>query len=162
MTKEVDPLTSVKWADHVRHFADTILKNLRRCAANVGLPVWQCGDRADSGAIRGWCRARRRGGHDVIGSPSGTTRLVKTVQGFERRFEPDLKEPTQLLVPIGESAASLLCGSDPSRVKECANSACGAFFYNTSKNRGRRWCSGNECGNRMRVAAFYARSRSDD
>src|ERR1700722_7691791 len=26
----------------------------------------------------------------------------------------------------------------------------------------RRWCSGAECGNRMRVAKFYARTRSDD
>jgi predicted RNA-binding Zn ribbon-like protein len=67
--------------------------------------------------------------NDVIGRPSGTTRLLKTAQGFERRFEPDLKEPTQLLVPVGESATSLLCGGDLSRVKECANSGCGAFFY---------------------------------
>ena len=100
--------------------------------------------------------------NEVIGKPSGTTRLLKTARGFERRFEPDLKEPTQLLVPVGESAASLLCGGDLSRVKECANSGCGAFFYDTSKNRKRRWCSGNVCGNRIRVSAFYARSRSSD
>ena len=99
--------------------------------------------------------------NEVIGKPSGTTRLVKTAQGLERRFEPDLKEPTQLLVPIGESAASLLCGGDLSRVKECANSGCGAFFYDTSKNRGRRWCTTTGCGNRMRVAAFYERQRRD-
>ncbi|MGA9721021.1 MAG: ABATE domain-containing protein [Candidatus Binatus sp.] len=97
--------------------------------------------------------------NNVIGRPSGTTRLLKTAQGFERRFEPDLKEPTQLLVPIAESAASLLCRGDLSRVKECASSHCGAFFYDTSKNRKRRWCSGNVCGNRMRVAAFYERQR---
>jgi predicted RNA-binding Zn ribbon-like protein len=41
------------------------------------------------------------------------------------------------------------------------NSGCGAFFYDTSKNRLRRWCSGTECGNRMRVAAFYERQRRD-
>jgi predicted RNA-binding Zn ribbon-like protein len=98
----------------------------------------------------------------VVENPLGTTRLHKTAGGFERRFEPDLKEPTQLLVPVGESAASLLCSGDLFRVKECANSSCGAFFYDTSKNRGRRWCSGTKCGNRMRVAEFYARSRSDD
>ena len=100
--------------------------------------------------------------NDVIGKPSGTTRLLKTARGFERRFAPDLKEPTQLLVPVGESAASLLCGGDLSRVKECANSGCAAFFYDTSKNRGRRWCTTTGCGNRMRVAAFYERQRRDD
>jgi predicted RNA-binding Zn ribbon-like protein len=99
--------------------------------------------------------------NDVIRKSSGTTRLVKTARGFERRFEPDLNEPTQLLVPVGESAASLLCGGDLSRVKECANSGCGAFFYDTSKNRGRRWCTTTGCGNRMRVAAFYERQRRD-
>jgi predicted RNA-binding Zn ribbon-like protein len=97
--------------------------------------------------------------NDVIEKPSGTTRLLKTVQGFDRRFQPDLNEPTQLLVPVGESAASMLCTGDLSRVKACANSGCGAFFYDTSKNRKRRWCSGNVCGNRMRVAAFYERQR---
>jgi predicted RNA-binding Zn ribbon-like protein len=88
-------------------------------------------------------------------------RLLKTARGFERRFEPDLEEPTQLLVPVGESAAYLLCDGDLSQVKECANSGCGAFFYDTSNNRGRRWCTTTGCGNRMRVAAFYERQRRD-
>jgi predicted RNA-binding Zn ribbon-like protein len=95
--------------------------------------------------------------NDVIGGPPGTTRLIKTALGFERRFEPELREPGQMLVPIGESAATLLCSGDLSRLKECSNSGCGAFFYDTSKNRGRRWCSGSQCGNRMRVATFYRR-----
>lgn len=99
--------------------------------------------------------------NDAIGRSSGTTRLLKTARGFERRFEPDLSEPGQMLVPIGESAATLLCVGDLSRVKECGNSSCGAFFYDTSKNRGRRWCTTTSCGNRMRVAAFYERQRRD-
>jgi len=104
-------------------------------------------------------RAAIQAVNDVIGRSSGTTRLVKTAQGFKRRFEPDIKELTQLLVPVGESAAALLCGGDLSRVKECANTGCRAFFYDTSKNRGRRWCTTTGCGNRMRVAAFYERQR---
>jgi predicted RNA-binding Zn ribbon-like protein len=97
----------------------------------------------------------------VIERPSGTTRLVKTAHGFERRFDPDVKEPTQLLIPIGESAAELLCHGDLSRVKRCSNSGCGAYFYDSSKNRKRRWCTTTGCGNRMRVAAFYERQRRD-
>jgi predicted RNA-binding Zn ribbon-like protein len=57
-----------------------------------------------------------------------------------------------MLVPIGESAATLLCSSDFSRVKECSNSGCGAFFYDTSKNRGvdgaRRPVAGTACESR--------------
>ncbi len=95
-----------------------------------------------------------------ISRPSGRTRLVKTQQGFARRFDPDLNEPTQLLVPIAQSAADLLCGGDCSRVKQCLNPNCGAFFYDTSKNRGRRWCTARTCGNRMRVSAYYDRQKA--
>ncbi len=44
------------------------------------------------------------------------------------------------------SAARLLCSGDLSRVKECANSDCGAFFSDTSKNCRRRWCATTGCG----------------
>ena len=98
----------------------------------------------------------------LIGKSSGVTKVVKTPRKFERRFESELNQPRQLLVPLAESAADLLCRGDFSRLKRCDNSKCSAFFYDTSKNRMRRWCSGTECGNRMRVAKFYARSRSDD
>jgi predicted RNA-binding Zn ribbon-like protein len=98
----------------------------------------------------------------LIAKPSGVTKVVKTPRKFERRFELELDQPKQLLVPLAQSAADLLCRGDFSRLKRCANSKCAAFFYDTSKNRMRRWCSGTECGNRMRVAKFYARSRSDD
>jgi predicted RNA-binding Zn ribbon-like protein len=98
----------------------------------------------------------------LIGKPSGFTKLVKTPQTFERRFELELNEPKQLLVPLADSAADLLCRGDFSRLKRCDNSNRAAFFYDTSKNRMRRWCIGTECGNRMRVAKFYARSRSDN
>jgi len=96
----------------------------------------------------------------LIAIPLGTTKLIKTPRGFERQFQTVLKEPDQLLVPIAESAAQLLCSGNFPRVKRCANSECGAFFYDTSKNHGRRWCAATGCGNRMRVAAYYERQRS--
>jgi len=92
----------------------------------------------------------------LIAKPSGVTKVVKTPRKFERRFEFELNQPKQLLVPLAESAADLLCRRDFSRLKHCANPKCAAFFYDTSKNG---WCTGTECGNRMRVAKFYARSR---
>jgi predicted RNA-binding Zn ribbon-like protein len=95
--------------------------------------------------------------NEFIGKPSGIVKVVKTQRKFERRFEVELNQPRQLLVPLAESAADLLCRGDFSRLKRCDNSSCAAFFYDTSKNRMRRWCSGTECGNRMRVAAFYRR-----
>jgi predicted RNA-binding Zn ribbon-like protein len=79
---------------------------------------------------------------------------------FEEMTRLDLNEPEQLMVPIAESASDLLCHGDLALVKRCANPACGAFFYDTSKNHTRRWCRTTGCGNRMRVAAHYRRRQA--
>jgi predicted RNA-binding Zn ribbon-like protein len=79
---------------------------------------------------------------------------------FEEKTRFDLDDPEQLMVPIAQSASDLLCHGDLVLVKRCADPACGAFFYDTSKNHTRRWCSTTGCGNRMRVAAHYRRSRA--
>jgi predicted RNA-binding Zn ribbon-like protein len=34
-------------------------------------------------------------------------------------------------------------------------------FYDASKNHSRRWCSMNACGNRMKAALHYRRSRKN-
>jgi predicted RNA-binding Zn ribbon-like protein len=79
---------------------------------------------------------------------------------FEEMTRLDLREPEQLMVPIAQSASDLLCHGNHALVKRCAHPACGAFFYDTSKNHTRRWCSTTECGNRMRVAAHYRRQHA--
>jgi predicted RNA-binding Zn ribbon-like protein len=79
---------------------------------------------------------------------------------FEEKTRFDLADPEQLMVPIAQSASDLLCHGCLALVKRCADPACGAFFYDTSKNHTRRWCSTTGCGNRMRVAAHYRRSRA--
>jgi predicted RNA-binding Zn ribbon-like protein len=66
----------------------------------------------------------------------------------------------QLIVPIAEAAADLLCHGDLSLVKKCGNPRCILFFYDTTKNHARRWCSMAGCGNRMKAAAHYRRLHS--
>jgi predicted RNA-binding Zn ribbon-like protein len=90
---------------------------------------------------------------------TGHAELRRTRAGFEKRFEADFKEPAQLLWPVAESACDLLCYADLSLVKRCENASCVLFFYDTTKNHSRRWCSMNACGNRMKVAAHYQRLR---
>ena len=95
----------------------------------------------------------------TIGKRPGCVLLVRDSGRFEEmtRLNPD--EPDHLMVPIAQSASDLLCHGDLALVRRCANPACGAFFYDTSKNHTRRWCSTTGCGNRMRVAAHYRRHR---
>jgi len=46
------------------------------------------------------------------------------------------------------------------RLRVCEGERCGDVFVDESKNRSRRYCSPNVCGNRASVAAFRARRRA--
>ncbi len=63
-----------------------------------------------------------------------------------------------LLVPIADSAAWLLEHGDMSLVRRCENPECVIYFYDTTKNKRRRWCSMDACGSRAKAAAYYRRS----
>ncbi len=63
------------------------------------------------------------------------------------------------LGPIALSAVALLSQGDLSRVKQCAGRACGWLFYDETKNRRRRWCEMEVCGNRAKQRRFAARGR---
>jgi len=60
---------------------------------------------------------------------------------------------------VAESAATLLTGGEPSRIRQCAGDPCGWLFYDTSRNRRRRWCSMEVCGNRAKARRYYQRRR---
>jgi len=64
-----------------------------------------------------------------------------------------------LLVPVAENAAWLLEQGDLSLLRRCENPQCILYFYDTTKNRRRRWCSMDACGSRAKAAAYYRRSR---
>jgi predicted RNA-binding Zn ribbon-like protein len=68
----------------------------------------------------------------------GCVLLARRSGHFEEKTRLDLREPDQLMVPIAQSASDLLCHGEPELVKRCANPACNAFFYDTSKNHNGR------------------------
>lgn len=45
------------------------------------------------------------------------------------------------------------------RLRRCAHPACVLYFYDTSRNGTRRWCSMDVCGNRAKAGRHYARAR---
>jgi len=95
--------------------------------------------------------------NEEIKNQSGTIEIRKTDTGFEKIFRAAFQEPRQLLSPIAESAADLLCYGNPAYIKKCESSECVLYFYDTTKNHSRRWCSMAGCGNRAKAAAFYQR-----
>jgi predicted RNA-binding Zn ribbon-like protein len=68
-------------------------------------------------------------------------------------------DAASLLVPVAESAAWLLEHGDAALVHRCENPSCILFFYDTTKNKRRRWCAMDACGSRAKAAAYYRRTR---
>jgi predicted RNA-binding Zn ribbon-like protein len=64
------------------------------------------------------------------------------------------------LWPIVRSAADLLTSDALGRVRECDNDPCGWLFLDTSRNRSRRWCSMEGCGNRAKARRHYLRLKA--
>ena len=77
----------------------------------------------------------------------------------ERHARRTDSAPLRLLAPLADSVSELLCGGDASRVHRCENPKCVLYFYDTTRNRRRRFCTPEGCGNRVKAAARYRRSR---
>lgn len=78
--------------------------------------------------------------------------------GYRWHFAAVERHPTGFLQPLIKAAADLLVSGDLNRLKQCANPSCDWFFLDTSKNKSRRWCSMQGCGNRTK-ARRYQRKR---
>jgi predicted RNA-binding Zn ribbon-like protein len=64
-----------------------------------------------------------------------------------------------ILWPLVWSAAELLGTDDLDRLKECAQGDCRWLFLDLSRNRSRRWCSMEQCGNRAKARRHYERRK---
>jgi len=65
----------------------------------------------------------------------------------------------QIVWPVVKTAADLLTSDQLKRVGECRGDGCGWLFLDMSRNRSRRWCSMNDCGNREKARRHYHRTR---
>jgi predicted RNA-binding Zn ribbon-like protein len=91
-------------------------------------------------------------------SPSGTSTVSVR---YVRAVRPTDDHPLRALAPVADAAANVLCGAtDRALVRRCGNPKCVLYFYDTTKNRHRRFCSAAGCGNRVKAAARYARVRA--
>jgi predicted RNA-binding Zn ribbon-like protein len=84
--------------------------------------------------------------------------VVRTRTGIELK-ENLANEEGCWLFRVAESAAQFLSSGDPSLLRRCDSPGCILFFYDTTKNHARRFCSPATCGNRAKVAAYNARQR---
>lgn len=98
--------------------------------------------------------------NDALAAGASTLRLERRGSGYVTVREALDPSPAALLAPIAESAAWLLEHGDRGLIRRCENDRCIRFFYDTTKNRRRRWCSMDGCGSRAKAAAYYQRAKS--
>ncbi len=87
-------------------------------------------------------------------------RLVQTAGSFEWGWAENGGGLERPLWHVIQSAAALLTEGKLDRVRQCRDGRCGWLFFDTSKNRSRRWCSMEDCGNRAKARRHYERSRA--
>ncbi len=87
------------------------------------------------------------------GQEDGRRAVLRRVRRWEN--------PTELLGPIAEAAADLICNQDFRLIRACEGSGCVLLFLDRTKAHARRWCSMAVCGNRAKVAAHRARRAAD-
>jgi predicted RNA-binding Zn ribbon-like protein len=76
------------------------------------------------------------------------------------KFKQPEKNLDTMLPPILQSAVNLLVSKNElERVKQCEGDPCGWLFFDSSRNRSRRWCSMADCGNRAKVRRFYQKGK---
>ena len=63
------------------------------------------------------------------------------------------------LWPLIWSAAQLLASEEHHRLRVCAGPDCGWVYVDRSRNRMRRWCQMETCGNRAKASRRYSRVR---
>jgi predicted RNA-binding Zn ribbon-like protein len=66
-------------------------------------------------------------------------------------------ELESVLWPIIRAFADLVTSEDINRIKQCVN--CGYLFFHTLKNKSRRWCSMEICGNRVKARRFAKKAQ---
>ena len=88
--------------------------------------------------------------------------LAPREEGYAWRSRGGADDLAAPLRPVARSAAELLVGEDLPRVRECDGATCTWLFLDRSRNRSRRWCSMESCGNRAKAARHYHRHRRGD
>jgi predicted RNA-binding Zn ribbon-like protein len=83
------------------------------------------------------------------------SRIVRAKEGFSWNTTGNKARLDWILNPIIRSAAEVLVSDEMKHIKSCADPACGWLFLDISRNKRRRWCDMQDCGNRAKASRFY-------
>ncbi len=98
--------------------------------------------------------------NEALSHAMAHSRLSPADDGYVWAWEEDDTALDAPLWPVVRSAAELLTSAELHRVHLCSSEDCGWLFLDTSKNRSRRWCAMEGCGNRAKARRHYQRTRA--
>jgi predicted RNA-binding Zn ribbon-like protein len=93
----------------------------------------------------------------VLSETLARLRLVPMAEGLAWDWANPDAALDRMLWPVVRSAADLLTSERLDRVGQCPG--CGWLFLDSSRNRSRRWCTMEVCGNRAKARRHYERTK---
>jgi predicted RNA-binding Zn ribbon-like protein len=96
--------------------------------------------------------------NDALARTLGHQRIAAGEDGFAWAWE-ESDGLDRLLWPVVRDAADLLVSGELRRVGKCCGDSCDWLYLDTSRNRSRRWCDMQVCGNRAKARRHYHRAR---
>lgn len=93
-----------------------------------------------------------------LGETRSRTEVHLSNGRIQTMTQPVLEKPEDAMALVALAAAKFLSTAEYSNIHHCEGTDCILFFYDTSKNHSRRWCSMEFCGNRAKVTAFRKRA----
>ncbi len=82
-------------------------------------------------------------------------------QSFKMVKQRPQETAVSFLEPVAQALTRLLTDTPLDLVRQCEAHDCTLMFHDKTKSHRRRWCSMALCGNRMKVAAFRSRQKSE-
>jgi predicted RNA-binding Zn ribbon-like protein len=97
--------------------------------------------------------------NEILARDRFSLRLASGGDGIHAMWNLDCSQLRRPLLILLREAADLLSSPERARVHHCSNDQCQWLFLDTSRNRSRRWCQMETCGNNAKARAHYHRQR---
>lgn len=85
-------------------------------------------------------------------------RLARSGNSYQWAWKDDVSPLDKIYYTVIGSALEVITRHDLSRIKKCPS--CQWLYMDMSKNKSRRWCTMEDCGNRHKVNAFNRKKQS--
>ena len=148
----LDAATLDSWADWDASHQARALEGARevRAALRVGCEELEaCTISARTlAALNGW-----------IGAVTTQRALQMSDEGARWHEKPSSQSEAALWFVLASSAGEYLTLPNRPPLRRCEAAGCVLWFLDLTKNRSRRWCSMETCGNRSKVARHYQRRK---